>query len=115
MAGDDDIEKLLAELNRMENPGAPAASGGKAVEPRGKAKTPATKDDGKGSPGGRLAFAIAAAVAVGLLGAVLGMFLGPFLGWLPFLEFSFWGTGIGAAIGAFLTAAVAGPPRWFSS
>lgn len=115
MAGDDDIEKLLAELSQMENPGAPAAAGGKAVEPRAQAKPPATKDDGKGSPGGRLAFAIAAAVAVGFLGAFVGMFLGPFLGWLPFLEFSFWGTGFGAAFGAFVTALVAGPPRWFSS
>jgi hypothetical protein len=48
-----------------------------------------------------------AAVVFGVIGLVVGLFV-------PFLLGTF-STGVGAAFGAFLTALVAGPPRWFSS
>lgn len=71
------------------------------ISPRPEARTPARR-----SPGGRLAFAAVAAVALGVTGWVAGLLL-PFLGSVSL--------GTGAALGAFVTALVAGPPRWFSS
>lgn len=55
---------------------------------------------------GRIAFSIVAAVVIGGTGCVAGLIL-PFLGSVS--------TGFGAALGALVTALVAGPPRWFSS
>jgi hypothetical protein len=118
-SGGDDIEKLLRELDAME--GGPPSTSGKQVQP--KAAAPAAKASGKAAGeseessggGGRLAFAAVAAVVMGIVGALTGMVLGPVLGWLPLLDFGFWATGLGAAFGGFLTALVAGPPRWFSS
>ena len=105
---DDDIERLLREVNAMNNPNSPA-SGGRSVEPA-KSKDVAKKDDSSGSgAGGRLAFAVGSALVVGGLGAAFGavLFVLPFVGPIT--------TGIGAALGAFVTALIAGPPRWFSS
>jgi hypothetical protein len=95
----DDIERLLAEVNkttdsRSASGSAPARSSRSEVE---SAK----------SAGGRLAFAVIAAAVFGVVGFVTGLFVPFFIG-----GFS---TGVGASIGAFLTALVAGPPRWFSS
>lgn len=59
-----------------------------------------------GQRSGRIAFAVVAAVGVGVTGWVVGLLL-PFLGGVSM--------GFGAALGAFVTALVAGPPRWFSS
>ena len=81
----EDIERLLAEIDSAT----------------GSASTPAKKETGSppapskdanlaSSSGGRVGFAVVAAVVFGVIG-------------------------VGAAFGAFLTALVAGPPRWFSS
>jgi hypothetical protein len=97
----DDIERLLAEVNKSTAGGASAGSA---------KNTPAKKSRGEvesaKSAGGRLAFAVVAAAFLGVLGFVFGLFM-PFFGTIE--------TGGGAAFGAFLTALVAGPPRWFSS
>lgn len=85
----DDIEKLLAELSPQEP--------GRAPSP---ARQPASFRSG------RLAFAAIAAVTVGAAGWIGGLLL-PFLGSVSM--------GLGAALGAFVTALVGGPPRWFSS
>lgn len=59
-----------------------------------------------GQRSGRIAFAVVSAVAIGAAGWLTGLIL-PFLGSVSM--------GFGAALGAFVTALVAGPPRWFSS
>lgn len=117
-SGGDDIDKLLRELDAMEGSGAAAtpAANRSQVAPTS-SSAPASRQAGetKGkAKGGRVAFALVAAVVCGLVGAGAGMVLGPVLGWLPFLDFGFWSTGLGAALGGFLTGVVAGPPRWFS-
>jgi hypothetical protein len=88
---DDDIEKLLREIN--------------AVSPTQPTRSSEVSPTVKQSPGGRLAFAAVAAVTVGLVGSFMGLLM-PFIG--------MWSTGIGAAAGAFITGIIAGPPRWFS-
>ncbi|MGI9197441.1 MAG: hypothetical protein ACR2KE_08260 [Candidatus Nanopelagicales bacterium] len=91
----DDIERLLSEVGKTT----PSSSRDVATSSR----TPAPRDS---APGGRLAFALVAAVSLGLLTWVAGIFL-PFIGGIDL--------GIGGAIGAFVAALIAGPPRWFSS
>jgi hypothetical protein len=59
-----------------------------------------------GQRSGRIAFSVVAGLVVGGSGWVAGLIL-PFLGSVSM--------GFGAALGAFVTAMVAGPPRWFSS
>lgn len=85
---DDDIERLLREIQQ--------ASGG-AVEP--------VQESTKGS---RLGFAALAAIGSGVAGAAGGLLLWflPFVGPVT--------TSIGAALGGFITALIAGPPRWFT-
>lgn len=115
--GGDDIERLLREVDALNAGGAPAGgSAGKEVASRGSTPQPKGRkgkevEESGGSAGGRVAFALLAAVVVGVIGAFVGMFLGP----IPLLATGFWATGLGAAFGAFLTALVAGPPRWFDS
>ena len=103
---DDDIERLLREVQATNSP----ASSGRSPEPA-RSGQPAKKDDDSsgGGAGGRLAFAVGSGVVVGAVGAAIGavLIVLPFIG--PFT------TGVGASIGAFITALVAGPPRWFSS
>lgn len=100
----DDIERLLAEVNKTtadKTTVNQTASGGvPARSSRGEVESAK-------SAGGRLAFAVIAAAVFGVVGFVTGLFV-------P-LVISGFSTGVGAAIGAFLTALVAGPPRWFSS
>ena len=92
----DDIERLLAQVNQTTGP-----SG--QVE-KATASSPARRDSEK--PGGRFAFAVVAAVVLGLLAWLVGVLL-PFAGAVSM--------GLGGAVGAFVAALVAGPPRWFSS
>ena len=92
----DDIERLLAQVNQTTGQAAP-------VE-KAKGASPARRDSDK--PGGRLAFAIVAAVVLGIVTWLLGVLL-PFAGAVTM--------GLGGAIGAFVAALIAGPPRWFSS
>ena len=94
----DDIEKLLAQVSQTTQPGStPAKKTGSDVAKRGSDK-----------PGGRFAFALITALVFGGMAFVVG--------WL-FTPFVLTGTsmGVGAALGSFATALLAGPPRWFSS
>jgi hypothetical protein len=95
---EDDIERLLREID--------ATSGAKpAATPAAKpAAEVARTDDGK--PGGRVAFAVGAGAVTGV-GAWL---FGVFTPWTDALDMGF-----AAAVAAFVTGLVAGPPRWFSS
>lgn len=98
---DDDIERLLREV------GAANAGGSSTPERSSPSKSPAKKDDSSGGgAGGRLAFAVGSGIVIGGAGWFAGLLM-PFVG-----SFS---SGVGAAFGAFLTAIIAGPPRWFSS
>lgn len=98
---DDDIERLLREIDATGSgaapkPGrevAPAASGGEVA------------NAGSGT-GGRVAFAVGAGAVTGI-GAWL---FGIFTPWTDALDMGF-----AAFVAAFLTGLVAGPPRWFSS
>lgn len=95
----DDIEKLLAQVSQTtQQPGTtPAKKSGSEVARKGGDK-----------PGGRFAFAVITALVFGGIAFVVG--------WL-FTPFVLTGTsmGVGAALGSFATALLAGPPRWFSS
>jgi hypothetical protein len=99
----DDYEKLLAQIE---------AATGKPVNPlvpSPQATTPASTKNvgeaGKGA-GGRIAFGAIAGVTLGVGGWFVGLLL-------PF--FGAGAMGLGAAGAAFITALIAGPPRWFSS
>ncbi len=96
---DDDIERLLREVDSVNTSSAPATSPGKSPT-----RVPAPQ--GEASAGGRLAFAVGSGVVLGAAGWVGGLLM-PFVG-----SFS---AGVGAAFGAFVAALIAGPPRWFSS
>ena len=93
----DDIERLLAQVS-----GTTGNSG--AVDK--KASAPAKRASDK--PGGRLPFALIAAVVFGAVAFVIGWLFTPFV-------LSGTSLGLGAAVGSFVTALIAGPPRWFSS
>ncbi len=97
---DDDIERLLREVSATT--GAAAGANTPAARPT---STPVPQE-GSSSGGGRLAFAAVAAVGMGGATFVFALFT-------PFTD-NFW-TASGAAVGAFVTAVVAGPPRWFHS
>jgi hypothetical protein len=94
----DDIEKLLREINETNAPGQSAA-------PVSTNKNAVKKSDSPSSRG-RLPFAVASGVVVGGSGAIFGLLF-------PF--FTIIQTGLTAAVAAFVTALIAGPPRWFSS
>jgi hypothetical protein len=99
----DDIERLLAEVNKTTSGGAAK----KDATPAKKSKADVAQQ-GSGKPGGRFAFAIISSLLFGGIAFVVG--------WL-FTPFVLTGTsmGVGAAVGSFATALLAGPPRWFSS
>lgn len=89
VANNGDIEKLLAEIAGTQG-----------------AKVPAPQPSAQAKSGGRFPFAVIAAVVMGGAGWVSGLLL-------PGL--ASWSAGVGAAFAGFLTALIAGPPRWFSS
>ncbi len=95
----DDIEKLLAQVSQTTQPAgkAPAKASGSDVAKKGSDK-----------PGGRFAFAVIAALVFGGIAFVVGWLFTPFV-------FTGSSMGLGAALGSFATALLAGPPRWFSS
>ena len=95
---EDEIERLLREIDATSSP-KPAA------QPAPSSSREVAKADG-GSAGGRLAFAVGAAGVTGV-GAWL---FGVFTPWTDALDMGF-----AAAVAAFLTGLVAGPPKWFSS
>ena len=90
LMANDDLEKLLGEINRAT---------GQAPQPATPAQTPATTS----SATGRVGFAIIATAG----GAGLAWFIGLIL---PFVSAT--SAGIGGGIAAGLTALIAGPPRW---
>ena len=97
---EDDIERLLREINATNSPSPsaqpPATQGEKAPAVRG--------EDSSG--GGRIAFAGIAAVTMGAGTFVFGVLT-------PFTDA--FQMGFGGAIAAFVTGLVAGPPPRFSS
>ena len=95
----DEIEKLLAEVSKSTQPA--------GASPAQKPGAEVAKASG-GKPGGRVAFAMMTALLFGGIAFIVG--------WL-FTPFVLTGTsmGVGAALGSFATALIAGPPRWFSS
>lgn len=102
---DDDIERLLREVNAMNNPNSPTS--GRPSPETATSKDLAKKDDSSGGgAGGRLAFAVGSGAVLGVAGWFGGLLM-PFVG-----SFS---AGVGAAFGAFVASLIAGPPRWFSS
>ena len=92
----DDIERLLAEVSGTQDTSGDVAK---------KASPPAKRTSDK--PGGRLAFALVSAVVFGVVAFLVG--------WLTPFVLTGTSLGLGAAIGSFVTALIAGPPRWFSS
>jgi hypothetical protein len=98
---DDEIERLLREVQ------ATTSGAGATPAQRPAAEVAPVKDGG----GGRLAFAGIAAVTMGAVSFGVGAFL-----WLvPFVNPSALDMGFGGAVAGFVTALIAGPPRWFSS
>jgi hypothetical protein len=95
---EDEIERLLREIDATSGAKQPAAP---AAKPTAEV---ARTDDGK--PGGRVAFAVGAAAVTGVGAWVFGVFTP----WTDALDMGF-----AAAVAAFVTGLVAGPPRWFSS
>ena len=98
---DDDIERLLREVNTVNS--GDTSRGSSDVKP---AQSGAVDSSGRSSTGGRVAFAIGASLIFGAAGWFFGLLM-PFVG-----SFS---CGVGAALGSLVTGLVAGPPRWFSS
>lgn len=96
---DDDIERLLREVAGTS--GKPGSTGPGEV-----AKSPDRSPAKAGKGGGRMAFAAISAAGFGAAAWFVGLML-------PFT--SAVSAGIGGTVAAFLTALVAGPPRWFSS
>ena len=95
---EDEIERLLREIDSTSTGRPPSA-------PTPKASGDVARTDAGGA-GGRLAFAVGAAGVTGV-GAWL---FGVFTPWTDALDMGF-----AAAVAAFLTGLVAGPPKWFSS
>lgn len=104
MSGDDELERLLREVDATLTGGAkpPATSG--AVTPAKAAGSTETE------PRGRAASAVRTGVVAG---AVCGVGVGTltfFLAWLPFIDNPV-SSGMGAFVGAFLTGTVLGSRR----
>jgi len=111
---EDDIERLLREIQATTSGSSPTSGPG---DPSG-GSTPARRADNSpaersreiesagGSAGGRVAFGAVAAGVTGVGAFLFGVFT-PFTDALDM--------GFAAAVAAFLTGIVAGPPRWFSS
>lgn len=103
MSGDDDIERLLAEIDStMNGPAKPPA------QKRGGEVTPAAKDQpaarGRVGSAVRTGGVAAAVCGVGVFGATF------LFQWLPIIDNPV-SSGLGAAVGAFLTGATLGLRR----
>ena len=100
MADDQDIERLLAEIDAMDNPGKQAKP-----TPKATGSEVAKTDDAGGR--GRGAWALGAGVGAGVAGGITGSLL-----WfVPFVDPA--STGIGAALGGALVGGLSGAPKWF--
>ncbi len=93
---DDEIEKLLREINASTQ-----GASGAVDKPQSRSLA---KPEAAG--GGRLAFAVVAGVGLGATTFVFAVLT-------PFTDAFQMGTA--GAFAGFVTALVAGPPRWFSS
>jgi len=105
MSSDDDIERLLREVeSTMSGQGAkPAAQSGEMAKSTSNAKANAT-DEVAARPGGTtLRTAVVAAIVCGL--GVFGFTF--FFQWLPIIDNPI-SSGLGAGVGAFLTALALG-------
>lgn len=105
MSGDDELERLLREVDAT-------LSGGPAKPPatRGEASPAAQQPAGDPAPRGRVATGVRTGVVAGALcGAGVGAFTF-FFQWLPFIDNPVSSAG-GAFVGAFLTGAVLGARR----
>jgi hypothetical protein len=101
MSGDDDIERLLAEIDgnlagSAAKPSSSAAGGG-AVQPAAKSAAPAQR--GRADAALRTGGIAATVSGVAVFGATF------FLQWLPIIDNPV-SSGLGAAVGAFCTGAV---------
>lgn len=94
---EDDIDRLLREVNAM------TAGPSKAVTPAPGAQPAPTVSSG----GGRATWTGVSAVGGGVLGGIVGSLLW-FLPWI-----SPGSTAVGAALGAAAVGYLSGPPRWF--
>ncbi|MDP1877707.1 MAG: hypothetical protein Q8M17_09145 [Actinomycetota bacterium] len=99
---EDEIERLLREVAGNTGQSGTTGSTGSGEVAKSADRSPAKADKG----GGRMAFAAISAAGFGAAAWFVGLML-------PFT--SAVSAGIGGAVAAFLTAMVAGPPRWFSS
>jgi len=95
---EDEIERLLREVQQQSGATPPAtpASSGSVAKP---------SSDAEGGGVSRVAFAGGSAVVLGVGGWLFGVLT-------PFTTAT--ELGLGAAVGAFVTGLVAGPPRWMS-
>ncbi len=104
---EDEIEKLLREINASSTPTSGSSSSSEVSSRKSDVGKKARHKESESSSGsGRFPFAVASGVVVGGAGAVFGLLF-------PF--FTIIGTGLTAAVAAFITAIIAGPPKWFSS
>ncbi len=103
---DDDIEKLLAEIDAMDNAKPSSSQPAKPPAKRQKAEVEKSEDDDSGV--GRVGWALIAGGGAGILGFLIGTFF-----WvLPGVNG--WSTGIGAFVGGAIVALLSGPPKWLS-
>ncbi len=111
MAGDEDIEKLLREIDAMNAGGqVPAPQPNRAITGSGETGV-AAAGSGKATPAGRSARMTWTGVST-LGGLAAGGFVGTVLAFLPAM--STVSTAVGAAMGAAAAGFVSGPPDWFS-
>lgn len=104
---DDEIEKLLKEINASSSPITGSSASSEVASQKAHVEKKSHKKKSETSSGsGRFPFAVASGVVVGGSGAVFGLLF-------PF--FTIIETGLTAAVAAFVTALIAGPPKWFSS
>ena len=105
MSSDDDIERLLREVeSTMSGQGAkPAAQSGEMAKSTSNANAKATDEVAARSGGTTLRTAVVAAIVCGL--GVFGFTF--FFQWLPIIDNPI-SSGLGAGVGAFLTALALG-------
>ena len=95
---DDELAKLMREIDQFDNPGTAATPAPAPVERSKEVATTGSAAKGK--------WGAVAAVGGGIVGAVVG----GFLWFLPGVDSV--STGLGAALGGAIVALVGKPPKW---